>query len=116
MNRQHLPLHQHEAHALPMLHMPSIPNETTSQTYHVNFPLPLVSGVRVPCPVYLTAHILVPSHAMIYDITFAVCMIQMLLLLFRKESFLIALIVECLLAQWERNILQQKLVELKLPA
>jgi hypothetical protein len=45
MNRQHLPLHQHEAHASPMLHMPSIPNEATSQTYHVNFPLPLVSGI-----------------------------------------------------------------------
>jgi hypothetical protein len=65
---------------------------------------------------YLTAHILVPRLTTIYDITFAVCMIQMLLFLFRKESFLVALIVECLLAQWERNILQQKLVELKLPA
>ncbi len=52
---------------------------------------------------------------MIYDITFAACMIQMLLLLFRKESFLVALIVEYFLAQWERNISQQKLVELKLP-
>jgi hypothetical protein len=65
---------------------------------------------------YLTAHILVLRLATIYDITFAACMIQMLLLLFRKENFLVALIVECLLAQWERNISQQKLVELKLPA
>jgi hypothetical protein len=65
---------------------------------------------------YLTAHILVLRLATIYDITFAACMIQMLLLLLKKESFLVALIVECLLAQWERNISQQKLVELKLPA
>jgi hypothetical protein len=51
MNRQHLPLHQHEAHGLPLLHMPPIPDETTSQTYHVDFPLPLVSEIRIPCPV-----------------------------------------------------------------
>jgi hypothetical protein len=97
MNRQHLPLHQHEAHGLPLLHMPPIPDETTSQTYHVDFPLPLVSEIRIPCPVPdcpypgATTHTKLQQH-------------------FRNVH------EKCLLAQWERNILQQKLVELKLPA
>jgi hypothetical protein len=59
--------------------------------------LPLVSEIRIPCPVPdcpypgATTHTKLQQH-------------------FRNVH------EKCLLAQWERNILQQKLVELKLPA
>lgn len=49
MNRQHLKLHQHEAHGRPLLDFPSISLQAPSQTYHVDFPS--VSGLVVPCPV-----------------------------------------------------------------
>jgi hypothetical protein len=47
MSRQHICLHQHEVHGTPMLHIPMIPAQVSSQMYQVNFP----SGTRVSCPV-----------------------------------------------------------------
>jgi len=48
VNQQHLPLHQHEAHGVPMLQVPSEPTPVRSQTYQVDFPL---YAQNVPCPV-----------------------------------------------------------------
>jgi hypothetical protein len=48
MNRQFLPIHQHEAHALPLLHVPIVSFSDTSHTYKINFP---EDGLRVSCPV-----------------------------------------------------------------
>jgi hypothetical protein len=48
MNRQYLPIHQHEAHAIPLLHFPTVPTLNTSQTYHVDFP---ENAERISCPV-----------------------------------------------------------------
>jgi hypothetical protein len=38
MNRQFLPIHQHEAHGIPLLRIPIVPTQDTSQLYHVDFP------------------------------------------------------------------------------
>jgi hypothetical protein len=48
MNRQFLPIHQHEAHNIPLLRIPIIPTQDTSQLYYVDFP---ENVERVPCPV-----------------------------------------------------------------
>ena len=48
MNQQFLPIHQHEAHGIPLLHIPIVPTQDTSQLYHVDFP---ENVERVPCPV-----------------------------------------------------------------
>ena len=48
MNRQFLPIHQHEAHGIPLLRIPIVPTQDTSQLYHVDFP---ENVERVPCPV-----------------------------------------------------------------
>jgi hypothetical protein len=47
MSCQHICLHQHEVHSTPMLYIPMIPAQVSSQMYQVNFPL----GTRVSCPV-----------------------------------------------------------------
>jgi hypothetical protein len=48
MNQQFLPIHQHEAHGIPLLCIPIVPTQDTSQLYHVDFP---ENVKRVPCPV-----------------------------------------------------------------
>ena len=48
MNHQHLPIHQHEAHAIPLLHVPTISLQDSNKTYHVNIP---TQANRISCPV-----------------------------------------------------------------
>jgi hypothetical protein len=48
MNRQHLPIHQHEAHAIPLLRVPTISSQDSNQTYYVDFP---TQADRISCPV-----------------------------------------------------------------
>jgi hypothetical protein len=38
MNQQFLLIHQHETHGIPLLHIPIVPTQDTSQLYHDDFP------------------------------------------------------------------------------
>ena len=48
MNHQHLLIHQHEAHAIPLLRVPTISSQDSNQTYYVDFP---TQADRISCPV-----------------------------------------------------------------
>ena len=48
VTRQHLTLHLHEVHAVPMLQLPSVSESGSSQTYYIDFP---IDGFPTPCPV-----------------------------------------------------------------
>jgi hypothetical protein len=48
MNHQHLLIHQHEVHAIPLLCIHTISSQDSNQTYYVNFPM---QADRISCPV-----------------------------------------------------------------
>jgi hypothetical protein len=48
MNCQHLLIHQHEAHVIPLLRVPTISTQDSNQTYYVDFP---TQADRISCPV-----------------------------------------------------------------